>query len=151
MQNILIEETILDQQIRLLIDRKKTAREIRQKLKQKLFSEEMIEQKLCEYHEDLLDWQAHEPFFQKKICVLLEKKKSSTRIAQELTAKFPHFKEKIQELLEKNEEKDFENLETLFRQFCQKHPHETVKDQQKIQKKLLARGFSYREIRMLTW
>jgi hypothetical protein len=66
-REIFIEELLIDQRVRFLIDSHKNESFIRQNLKRKKFDEALIEQKLREYHDELFDWESHRQAIEKKI------------------------------------------------------------------------------------
>ncbi len=148
-REMFIEELLIDQRVRMLIDSHKNERFIRQNLMRKKFNPEIIEKKIEEYRDDLISWEAHRWTIEKKWTELWKKWKSEKIIIQTLCIKFPHFKEEIHSLWFQNNEKEEENLKNIYEKLCAKNPPKTHQDRQKIAAKLMQRGFEYSKIKIV--
>lgn len=98
MQTILVEDSILEDRVKNLIEKKKNHYYIRSNLGQKKFPREKIDLFLKEYDDVYEDFSVYEAFFRQKITSLLSRNKSFYMASQKLVMDFSHFRDEIQGL-----------------------------------------------------
>ena len=94
------ESLLCDMWMRSFMALGKGEREIRQKLYKKEFPKEMIEKKITNFNEEIVDWSSHASQIELQMQSFLARGKSLRIISMELVGKYPYFRDEILELLE---------------------------------------------------
>ena len=94
------ESLLCDMWMRSFMALGKGEREIRQKLYKKEFPKEMIEKKITNFNEEIVDWSSHASQIELQMQSFLARGKFLRIISMELVGKYPYFRDEILELLE---------------------------------------------------
>ena len=150
-KHLLQEEEIIKAKTDNYIFRNKNYRYIRQKMREKLFDREKVENYLEKYTssgESILT----EDFLRRKIELLISKGKSKRHIESKLW-ETPEDREKLQSLLEEYfREGEGESIKREYKKLISRNPkllESWYEGKQKIIQKLLAQWFRYDEIKII--
>jgi len=149
MTQYISEEKTVEGLVRMYLERGKTERYIRLKLREKQFDRVVVEAILAEYLDQISDWKTYEKTVERKIANMLEKNKSKRFIENTFSRTFSQFSSEIKILLERLCPDDTEALRAELAKLTDGHNPSDRKERERIIRKLLSRGFSYDAIRRI--
>lgn len=138
MEGIIVEEKVIESRVHEYVHQGKTAQYIRQKLLQKKFEKDLIEQYLQAESETLKNPETYRAQIEKMIQQGMNRLSSKKILQYTIIQKYPESKDIIHELL--TEYPDIEIIEKKAPELLRKY------SQEQVMTKLIQKGFSTRDI-----